>query len=73
MAAPPKVKTQSTPGTRQEVLYQAKSEDGSVAKPFVTGGNSRCMHLNGFMSQPPVRDIVEKKNSGLIVPTKFSK
>lgn len=61
MAAPPKVKTQSTPGTLQEALYQGESEDGSVAKPIVTGGNGRCMRLNGFISQPTVADIVGKK------------
>lgn len=72
MAAPAKVKTQSTPGTLQEVLYQGESEDRSFAKPIVTGGNGRCMHLNGFMSQPTVTDIVGKKSSGLS-PTKFSK
>lgn len=71
MAASPKVKTQSTPGTLQELLYQGESEDGSVAKPIVTGGNGRCMRLNGFMSQPTVADIVGKKSSGSIVPNKI--
>lgn len=71
MAAPPKVKTQSTPGTLQEVLYQGESEDGSVAKPIVTGGNGCCMCLNGFMSQLTVADIVGKKSSGSMVPNKI--
>lgn len=68
MAAPPAVKTQSSPGTLQEILYRGESEDRSVAKPFVTGGNGRYMHPNGFMPQPTVNDIVEEKTKLLDCP-----
>lgn len=70
MAAPPMAKTQSSPGTLEDLLYWGESEDRSAAKPFLTGENGRYVYLNRFMPQPRHWHCREKKKNGLTAPPK---